>query len=316
MRVLVADDDSGVRLVAKQVVEDLGHECWQAANGDEAWAMFGQFQPHVLVTDRMMPPGLDGLELCRAVRGREKDSYTYIVLLTSMDKHDDVLAGIDAGADDYVVKPLDPFALHTRLLVAQRVTSLHLALARYRVELASLAQTDPLTGLNNRLKLNEDLDRLHQRSFRYARNYAVALCDIDFFKAYNDVYGHQAGDRALQAVAAALGGFGREGEGIYRYGGEEFLLVLPEQTSFAAATALERFRVSVQALEIPHSASPAGVLTISVGISSFHPGCGRGSEELLRDADLALYEAKAHGRNRINLAAPTIRTSPLLTQSD
>ena len=302
MRVLVADDDSGARLVAKTVVEELGHECMEAANGGEAWDMFTQYQPQVLVTDRMMPPGLDGLQLCRAVRDSEQNIYTYIVLLTSMARTDEILAGIDAGADDYVIKPLDPFTLHSRLLVAQRVTSLHLELGRYRAELAKQAQTDPLTTLNNRLKLTEDLDRVHRRSVRYGRDYSLALCDIDSFKHYNDTYGHQAGDRALQAVAAVLAASGRQGEGVYRYGGEEFLLVLPEQAAQAAAAALERFRATVQALGIAHSTSPAGVLTISVGISSFVPGCETDIEELLRQADIALYEAKAAGRNRVTVA--------------
>ena len=272
----------------------------EAANGHEAWAKFRQFEPQVLVTDRRMP-GLDGLQLCRAVRDSEQNSYTYIVMLTSLARQDEILAGIDAGADDYVIKPLDPFALHSRLLVAHRVTSLHLELSRYRAELAKQAQTDPLTRLNNRLKLAEDLDRLHQSSVRYGRDYSLALCDIDFFKSYNDTYGHQAGDSALQAVAEVLAAFRRQGDGIYRYGGDEILLVLPEQPASAAASALERFRATVQGLGITHSTSPAGVLTISVGISSFAPGCGTDSEGLLRQADIALYEAKVAGRNRVTV---------------
>jgi diguanylate cyclase (GGDEF)-like protein len=300
MRVLVADDDSVVRLVAKTLVEDLGHECMEATNGDEAWAMFRQFEPHVLVTDRRMP-GLNGLQLCRAIRDSEENSYTYIVMLTSLARQEEILAGIDAGADDYVIKPLDPFALHSRLLVAHRVTSLHLELSSYRTELAKQAETDPLTRLNNRLKLAEDLDRLHQSSVRYGRDYSLALCDIDFFKSYNDTYGHQAGDSALQAVAEVLAAFRRQGDGIYRYGGDEILLVLPEQAASAAASALERFRATVQGLGIPHATSPTGVLTISVGISSFAPGCGTDSEGLLRQADIALYEAKLAGRNRVTV---------------
>jgi diguanylate cyclase (GGDEF)-like protein len=303
MRVLVADDDAGIRLVARTVVEGLGHECLEAANGREAWAMFSEHQPQVLVADRMMPPGRDGLQLCRAVRDSEQNSYTYIVMLTSLATRDEILAGIDAGADDYVIKPLDPFVLHSRLLVAQRVTSLHLELGRFRSQLAKQAQTDPLTGLNNRLKLSEDLDRLHHRSVRYGRTYSLALCDIDFFKKYNDTYGHQSGDRALQTVAAAITGSGRQGDSIYRYGGEEFLLVLPEQTAITAAAALERCRTTVQRLEITHVTSPAGVLTISVGISTFVPGSETGSERLLGEADTALYEAKATGRNRVTVAS-------------
>lgn len=302
MRVLLADDDSGIRLVARTVVEGLGHECIEAGNGDEAWTLFKDHHPQVVVADRMMPPGPDGLQLCRAVRDYEQGSYTYVVLLTSLASRDEIIAGIDAGADDYVVKPLDPFVLHSRLLVAQRVTSWHLELARVRAELETQTQTDPLTGLKNRLKLTEDLNRLHRRSDRYGRDYSLALCDVDFFKSYNDTYGHQSGDRALQAVASALAALGRQGDGVYRYGGEEFLLVLPEQTSLAAAAALERFRASVETLGIAHPTSPVGVLTISVGISAFVPGSQTGGEELLREADVALYRAKAEGRNRVAVA--------------
>lgn len=224
-------------------------------------------------------------------------------MLTSLGRRDEVLAGIEAGADDYVIKPLDPFALQSRLLVAHGVTSMHLELGRVRAELAKQAQTDPLTRLKNRLKLTEDLDRVYQHSVRYGRSYSLALCDIDLFKHYNDTYGHQAGDRALRAVAASLAGSGRQGEGIYRYGGEEFLLVLPEQDAPAAAAALERCRATVQGLEIAHASSPAGVLTVSVGISSFVPGCGTDREGLLRQADIALYEAKAAGRNQVIAAS-------------
>ncbi len=305
MRVLVADDDSGVRMVARAVVEKLGHECMEASNGDEAWAGFETYEPHVLITDRMMPPGLDGLQLCQAVRdgeGDEGDSYTYIVLLTSLARQEEILAGIDAGADDYVIKPLDPFALHLRLLVAHRVTSLHRELSRFRAELAEQAKTDPLTKLSNRLKLTEDLNSLHTRSVRYERAYSLALCDIDLFKHYNDTYGHQAGDKALQSVASALATVGRQADGVYRYGGEEFLLLLPEQSAAGATAALERVRATVQDLGIAHSASPLGILTVSVGIASFAPGCDTDSEALLRQADLALYRAKAAGRNGVAVA--------------
>jgi PleD family two-component response regulator len=233
VKVLVADDDPGSLLVAKAAVERSGHECLAAADGDEAWALYLAHQPDVVVTDWMMP-GMDGLALCRAIRAREADLYTYIVLLTSQGSRNDVLAGLEAGADDYVTKPLDPFVLHARLLVALRVTTLHADLAHYRKMLAQQARTDPLTGLHNRLKLSEDLERLHARSVRYAEDYCVAMCDVDNFKSYNDIYGHQAGDLALRAVAAALAGLGRTSDGVYRFGGEEFLLVLPNQSQLGA----------------------------------------------------------------------------------
>lgn len=161
MKVLVADDDPGSLMVARAAVERSGHDCLAAADGDQAWALYLEHQPDVVVTDRVMP-GMDGLALCRAIREREEDLYTYVVLLTSQGSREDILAGLKAGADDYVTKPLDPFVLQARLLVALRVTTLHADLAHYRRVLARQARTDPLTGLHNRLKLSEDLEQLHQ----------------------------------------------------------------------------------------------------------------------------------------------------------
>lgn len=305
MKVLVADDDFGSRLVAKAAVEQSGHECIVAADGSSAWELYRQHQPQVVVTDLMMP-GLNGLELCRAIRSAEEDSYTYLVLVTSKDSREDVVAGMQAGADDYVAKPLDPFALHTRLLVAQRVTSLHTDLARYRAALAEQARTDPLTKLHNRLKLSEDLEQLHHRSARYGTDYSLAICDVDNFKRYNDLYGHQAGDLALQSVAASLAGEGRESDGIYRFGGEEFLFLLPGQTVPGAEKRLARALEAVRALGIAHSGNPSGTLTLSAGLSAFVPEHRVSSERLLKEADMALYTAKSAGRNRVEVA-PEVR---------
>ena len=180
MRVLVADDDPGSLLVAKAAVEQSGHECIAAADGDSAWKLYQQYRPQAVVTDLVMP-GLDGLSLCRAIRAAGTDSYTYIVLVTSQGSREDVLAGLEAGADDYVTKPLDPFTLHTRLLVALRITSLHADLARYRSALAEQARTDPLTKLSNGLKLDEDVVLLQGFCERYGKDYCVAMCDVDIF---------------------------------------------------------------------------------------------------------------------------------------
>ncbi|MHC6219645.1 GGDEF domain-containing response regulator [Arthrobacter sp. MMS24-S77] len=305
MKVLVADDDFGSRLVAKAAVEQSGHECIVAADGSSAWELYKQHRPQVVVTDLMMP-GLDGLDLCRAIRSAEEDSYTYLVLVTSKDSREDVVAGMKAGADDYVAKPLDPFTLHTRLLVAQRVTSLHTDLARYRAALAEQARTDPLTKLHNRLKLSEDLEQLHHKCARYGTDYSLAICDVDNFKSYNDIYGHQAGDLALQAVAASLAGQGRQSDGIYRFGGEEFLFLLPGQTVSGAETRLERALAAVHGLGIEHSGNPSGTLTMSAGVSAYVPDHRVSSERLLKEADMALYAAKSAGRNRVEVA-PEVR---------
>lgn len=239
MKVLVADDDLVSRLMVQGAVESLGHECVAAADGKQAWQRLSQFPADVVITDWMMP-GMDGLELCRRVRAQELGTYAYVILVTSLGERDNVLSGMQAGADDYLTKPLETFDLETRLIAAARVTSLHAELARYRDDLARLACTDPLTQLRNRLSLGKDLAAVHAHSQRYGRSYALAMCDIDFFKGYNDNYGHQAGDTALRAVAESLAKQTRQGDGCYRYGGEEFLLVLAEQTMASAGVAAER----------------------------------------------------------------------------
>jgi diguanylate cyclase (GGDEF)-like protein len=279
----------------------LGHQTVVAEDGQAAWECFAQVRPDVLVTDLMMPR-VDGLELCCRVRA-ERERYTYIILATALGERGDVLRGMHAGADDYLVKPVDLCALRVRLMAAKRVTDLHAELARHRAELEMLARHDPLTRLGNRRSLQEDLEVLWARSRRYGRGFALAICDIDRFKVYNDHYGHPAGDAALRAVAATMAGQVRAGDGVYRYGGEEFVLVLPEQTPERARVAVERVRAAVEQLAIPHQAGgPGGVLTLSAGIAAFHAEQPKTIQELLELADAALYHAKGSGRNRVVLA--------------
>jgi two-component system chemotaxis response regulator CheY len=214
---------------------------------------------------------------------------------------------MEAGADDYLAKPFDREELQARLLAAGRVMALHRQLAQQNAELAELnralfdsARTDPLTGLGNRLRLWEDLQKTQAQVERYGYQYAVGLCDVDQFKAYNDRYGHQAGDEALRAVAQTIAAQCRAGDSAYRYGGEEFLLLLPEQSQVAATIALNRVRQAVQALGIPHAGNPSlAVLTLSGGIAVMQPGSAQSADALLTQADGALYDAKARGRNRI-----------------
>ena len=189
-----------------------------------------------------------------------------------------------------------------KVLVARRITTLHADLAHYRKVLSLQARTDPLTGLRNRLKLSEDLEQLHLRSQRYAEQYSVAMCDVDNFKSYNDIYGHQAGDLALRAVAAALLGSVRKSDVVYRYGGEEFLLILPQQSAAGAKALMERALDAVRDLAIVHAGDTSGQLRLSAGISSFSLEHPVDANDLLGEADAALYAAKAAGRNRVELA--------------
>jgi diguanylate cyclase (GGDEF)-like protein len=302
MRILVVDDEPLSRHVLQAAVEQLGHQWTAAENGEAAWHCFTQNKPEVLITDLLMPE-VDGLELCRRVRADTRAGYTYIILVTVLGERQDVVRGMEAGADDYLIKPLQLFDLQARLIAAQRVTDLHAELDRHRAELAHLARHDPLTGLGNRRSLQEDLEVLHARSQRYGRRFALAMCDIDRFKAYNDTHGHQAGDQALRAVAATIAQELRGGDSVYRYGGEEFLLVLPEQTLDTALVAVERVRSAVQRLAIPQPADgPGGRLTLSAGIAAFDPGEAPTAQELLQRADAALYRAKSAGRNQLALA--------------
>jgi diguanylate cyclase (GGDEF)-like protein len=299
MRVLVADDETTSRLIACRAVERFGHECQKAADGVTAWEMLQTREFDVLITDWMMP-GLDGPELCRRVRASKQDGYTYILMATSLSGANDVLAGMQAGADDYLVKPVDPFALQTRLIAAQRVTELHHELSIAKAEMAKLARTDPLTQLSNRLRLHEDLIAVHERGKRSQSPYTVALCDLDGFKAFNDTYGHLEGDEALRRIGSAIAAHIRTGDSAYRYGGEEFLILLPDATPEGAIVGMERLRAGIEGLAIPHAGRvPPGIMTISIGISGWDPALRRNPAQVLEAADVALYAAKQHGRNRV-----------------
>jgi diguanylate cyclase (GGDEF)-like protein len=301
VKILVVDDEPRSRRLVEAAVARLGHHATVAEDGEAAWQCYNHDPPDVLITDLLMPR-VDGLELCRRVRADARASYTYIILVTGLSDRQDVMGGMEAGADDYLIKPVDLFDLQMRLIAAQRVTDLHAQLEGHRAQLAHLARHDPLTGLRNRRSLQEDLEVLHARSRRYGRGFALAVCDIDSFKAYNDSYGHQAGDQALRTVAATIAGELRGSDSAYRYGGEEFLLVLPEQTLDTARIAVERVRRAVERLTIKHTAAGLSVLTLSGGISAYAPGDPTTAEELLRQADAALYRAKSAGRNRIGVA--------------
>ena len=194
----------------------------------------------------------------------------------------------------------------TRLVVAHEdITDrkrYELMLTRVNQELQVEARHDPLTGLPNRLQMEEDLEMMYGRVKRYGHAFCIAFCDIDFFKPYNDRYGHQAGDEVLHAVAQELAHQSRVGDRVYRYGGEEFLVVLPEQTLEAAQITLERMRVAVEGMNIHHGAKePPGVVTISAGIAAIRPESNNSLEGLLKYADDALYVAKHSGRNQVSV---------------
>jgi diguanylate cyclase (GGDEF)-like protein len=308
MRVLIAEDDAVSRLTLRRAIEQLGHDVLVATDGTDAWELYRQHEIDVIVSDWLMP-GMDGLDLCRRVRASQRETYTYFILLTSLEGKQHFMQGMQAGADDYLAKPLDREELQVRLQVASRVTSLHHQLAEKTRELetanhalAESARRDPLTGLGNRLQLREDLYRLQRWLDRYGRGFGVALCDVDRFKLYNDRYGHVAGDEVLQAISKAVAETIRSGDMAYRYGGEEILVIMPEQSAETSIVAMERVREAVEQLVISHAANrPYGVVTISVGLVAIGQGEQLPWEVVLNRADEALYRAKADGRNRVAL---------------
>jgi diguanylate cyclase (GGDEF)-like protein len=305
MRVMVVEDSPVSRLILLRTVERLGHEIVVARDGIHAWDLFADAAVDVVISDWVMP-GLDGLELCRRIRNGD-GPYTYFIVLTALADKEHMVTAMEAGADDFLVKPLDHLSLQAGLIAAARVTALHHQLSDQRDQLERLngllhddARRDPLTTVGNRLRLDEDLRLLSARVERYHHGYVAALCDLDFFKGYNDTFGHLAGDEVLKAVAATLVGTARRGDAVYRYGGEEFLVILAEQSERTGYVALERMRLAIEALAIPHPANPpSGVVTISAGLASLTTADKGSVDDWLRRADKALYAAKAGGRNQV-----------------
>src|SRR5690349_17315557 len=209
MKVLIAEDDPGSRLLLSAAIERLGHECVAAEDGDAAAALYTDLHPQVVITDLSMP-GLDGSELVRRIRSAPDAPYAYVVVVTAHADEAQARAAMEAGADDLVIKPLDPAELERKLIAAERVTELHR-------RMHSDARHDSLTGVGNRLRLSEDLDALCGRVARYGHAYCVALLDVDQFKELNDSAGHRAGDEVLRRIAGALAQTIRRGDTLYRY---------------------------------------------------------------------------------------------------
>jgi two-component system cell cycle response regulator len=309
LKVLIADDDPEFRQVLAAAVRHLGHSCAEASDGLEAWKMHQANRADVILSDWKMPT-MDGPKLCRKVRDTDPpQSYTHLILLTGQNDKASFVEGMEAGADEYLTKPLDLDELKVHLEATRRVTALHhklvesnLALRRDGARDFKAARTDPLTAVSNRLRLTEDLEALPGRVRRYGHRYCAALCDIDGFKAYNDGFGHLSGDDVLRRVARVMQEQLRDGDSLYRYGGEEFLVILPEQSIAEAATGMDRVRRAVEKLAIPQAlAAGAPFVTISMGIAELRGGL---IDSWLRRADAALYLAKSNGRNRLEVEAP------------
>jgi two-component system cell cycle response regulator len=292
-------------LIVKSALRNLGHECHTVSDGESAWQAFQTQLPDVVICDLMMP-GLTGPQLCRKIRDYDVSRYVYFIIMNGHRLLSEILEGMTAGADDYLLKPLNPDDLQVRLIAAAKVIALHAQLAGNRAELEELhhglkaiSRRDQLTRLGNRRALDEDLEFLEARVNRYRHRYCIALVDIDHFKSYNEAFGHLAGDRILQAVALQLKAEARGGDAIYRYGGEEFLCIFPEQSIANGIQAVERMRNAVERLAVRQAGNAGALLTVSGGVAVMDAEHPRSASAVIKEADEALYRAKQLGRNRV-----------------
>lgn len=286
------------RAVLKRWLEEWGYDVTLVPDGAQAWvAMSQDMAPELLILDWMMPE-IDGTELCRRIREREPVPYPYILLVTAKDEKQDVVRGLDAGADDYLTKPFDRSELRARLNVGKRILRLQRELIQAREELRFRATHDVLTGVWNRGALLEMLHRELERGARSGTPTAVLMLDLDHFKLVNDTYGHLAGDAVLREVARRMLDHVRTYDFVGRYGGEEFLIVLPGCSREQVEHSAERIRCAVSGEPVPGESCHIPV-TVSIGASVADHG--EGEQEILSAADKALYQAKVAGRNRIVL---------------
>ena len=301
MKILIAEDNAVSRRVVETQLTTWGHEVLSANNGIEAWEILqANDAPPLAILDWMMP-GIDGVELCRRVRERTNQLYTYIILLTGKDRKEDVVKAMDAGADDYVIKPPDHSELQVRIRAGCRVIELEQRLIETQEKLKVQATHDSLTGLWNRSAIFDILDRELGRAKRNETPISIGMADLDHFKSVNDSFGHIAGDTVLREVANRMRSVTRDYDSIGRYGGEEFLIVFPGLDEKDAIDAAERIRLSIS--EKPFVIQEGVVpVAISIGVAVMNPTTKAGqAESLIRLADEALYTAKAQGRNRVEL---------------
>ncbi len=298
MKVLIADDSATSRAMLRKSLVKWGYEVVMAEDGAEALEILErQDAPPMAILDWVMPH-LTGPEVCKKVRETRREPYTYILLLTSKNSKDETVEGLEAGADDYIVKPFDQQELSVRLRAGKRIIDLQLSLMEAREELREKANKDLLTKLHNRAAIMATLHTEIARSHRDQRSVGLALLDIDHFKKVNDTYGHFAGDAVLRETAARLKSSMRAYDQVGRYGGEEFLVVLPNCDMEQAVQQAEQMRLKLQESKILADAGVEIPVTASFGVTITDLS-DRDPDVFIRVADEALYKAKANGRNRV-----------------
>lgn len=297
MRVLIAEDDPVSRRVLQAHLVKWGYDVRVTRDGREAWdALQTDDCPNLAILDWMMP-SMDGVEVVRRLRARTPSTYVYVLLLTAKGQKEDIIAGLEAGADDYLTKPFDAQELQARLRTGSRILDLQSELISAHEALRKEATHDYLTGVWNRAGILDILQRECARMVRTKGKISVIMADIDHFKAVNDTYGHLAGDDVLREVSRRMQSSVRSYDSIGRYGGEEFVIVLPDSEAISGTQQAERLRNSVGEKPVETDGLMISV-TLSLGVAVMSQNHSDDYQALLRVADSALYRAKESGRNQ------------------
>jgi diguanylate cyclase (GGDEF)-like protein len=269
------------------------YEILFATNGKDALEIASQQIPDLILLDVMMP-GMDGYQVCRELKHGERTRDIPVIFVTANNQEEDESRGFAAGVVDYITKPIRSSIVLARLRT-------HIELKRYRDHLKTLSTIDGLTGIANRRKFDEVIQSEWRRARRSQSPLSLIMMDIDFFKAYNDHYGHLAGDECLKKLAGGIKKVGRRpADLVARYGGEEFVMLLPDTDAKGALRVAKQVQDKISLLKIPHAYSQvAGQITISMGVATVIPGDNQTQLDLVNSADDLLYAAKRNGRNRI-----------------
>lgn len=298
-KILIAEDDLITARILNKHLTEWGFQVFQEKNGEDAWSTLDNHDIQLAILDWMMPK-LNGLQLCRKIRQQKSDPYTYLILLTARTSTDDIVEGLNSGADDYITKPVEPAELRARLQTGKRIIELENRNKKLQRKLEKLAREDSLTGFLNKknihLRLEEELSRANRESLPVS----ALLLDIDKFKEINDKHGHHIGDQVLREISRRLRLAIRKHDQIGRFGGDEILVLLWHTDSESLRIVADRLCGCVSGEPIPTDAGPLEV-SVSVGGASSDDRFSVSADTLLQLSDQALYSAKYKGRNRAEI---------------